>query len=172
MRKEDCFLVGWIVRKHGFRGDVIIKLDTDKPEDYENMESIFLLQGEDLVPFLIQKSSFTSNGFMKVHFEDVDDEYEADRIMKSELYLPLEFLPELEDHQYYYHEIVGFDVIDAKQGNVGKVKEVDDSSAQTLLIVTDGERDIFIPLDHMVKNVDKKEKIVNIETPEGLLDLY
>jgi 16S rRNA processing protein RimM len=172
MRKEDCFLVGWIVRKHGFRGDVIIKLDTDKPEDYENMESIFLLQGEDLVPFLIQRSSFTTNGFMKVHFEDVDDEYEADRIMKSELYLPLEFLPELEDHQYYYHEIVGYDVIDAKQGNVGKVKEVDDSSAQTLLIVTDGERDIFIPLDHMVTNVDKKKRIVDIETPEGLLDLY
>ncbi|MCK5906452.1 MAG: 16S rRNA processing protein RimM, partial [Flavobacteriales bacterium] len=89
MLKEDCFLVGWIVRKHGFKGDVIIKLDTDVPEQYEDMESIFLAQGEDLVPYFFERSSFTNKGFMKVHFEGVDTEADADRIMKSELFLPL-----------------------------------------------------------------------------------
>jgi len=172
MLKEDCFLVGWIVRKHGFKGDVIIKLDTDVPEQYEDLESIFLAQGEDLVPYFFERSSFTNKGFMKVHFEGVDTEDEADRIMKSELFLPLEFLPELDKDAYYYHEIVGFEVVDVKHGNIGTVKVVDDSNAQTLLIVDHNGTEIMIPMDHMVNKVDKKEKSVEIATPDGLLDLY
>ena len=172
MLKEDCFLVGWIVRKHGFKGDVIIKLDTDVPEQYEDMESIFLAQGEDLVPYFFERSSFTNKGFMKVHFEGVDTEADADRIMKSELFLPLDFLPELDDDAYYFHEIVGYDVVDAKHGNIGDVKLVDDSNAQTMLIVDNNGTEIMIPMDAMVKKVDKENKTVEIETPDGLLDLY
>jgi 16S rRNA processing protein RimM len=172
MLKEDCFLVGWIVRKHGFKGDVIIKLDTDVPEQYEDMESIFLAQGEDLVPYFFERSSFTNKGFMKVHFEGVDTEADADRIMKSELYLPLEFLPELDDDAYYFHEIVGYDVVDVKHGNIGEVKLVDDSNAQTMLIVDNDGTEIMIPMDAMVKKVDKENKTVEIEIPDGLLDLY
>ena len=172
MLKEDCFLVGWIVRKHGFKGDVIIKLDTDVPEQYEDMESIFLAQGEDLVPYFFERSSFTNKGFMKVHFEGVDTEVDADRIMKSELFLPLDFLPELDDNAYYFHEIVGYDVVDIKHGSIGAVKLVDDSNAQTMLIVDNNESEIMIPMDAMVKKVDKENKTVEIETPDGLLDLY
>jgi len=172
MLKEDCFLVGWIVRKHGFKGDVIIKLDTDVPEQYEDLESIFLAQGEDLVPYFFERSSFTNKGFMKVHFEGVDTEADADMIMKSELYLPLEFLPELDDDAYYFHEIVGYDVVDVKHGNIGNVKLVDDGNAQTMLIVDNDGTEIMIPMDAMVKKVDKKNKTVEIETPDGLLDLY
>lgn len=171
MLKEDCFLVGWIVRKHGFKGDVIIKLDTDVPEQYENLESIFLAKGEDLIPYFFERSSFTNKGFMKVHFEGVDCDEDADKIMKSELFLPLEFLPDLGDDAYYYHEIFGFDVVDEKYGNIGTVKFVDDKSAQTLLIVDNNGKEIMIPMEHMVKNVDKKNKLVEVETPDGLLDL-
>lgn len=172
MQKDDCFLVGWVVRKHGFKGDVIIKLDTDMPEQFEDMESIFLARGEDLVPYFFENYSFTNKGFIKAHFEGVDSEEEADKILKSELFLPLEYLPSLSEGEYYYHEIVGFKVVDSKRGNIGVVDRVDDSSAQTLLIVNSGGKEIFIPLNHMVSNVDKKKKTVEIDTPEGLLDLY
>ena len=92
MRKEDCFYLGKIVRKHSFRGEVVIKLDTDEPELYENMESVFVLHGTNLVPFFIEKSLLQKGNQLRTKFEGVDSEADADGIMKSGVYLPFTML--------------------------------------------------------------------------------
>ena len=52
MKKEDCYFLGKITRKHGLKGNVIIKLDTDQPELYHKLEGIFVEVNGLLVPFL------------------------------------------------------------------------------------------------------------------------
>jgi 16S rRNA processing protein RimM len=54
MRKEDCYLLGKITRRHGLAGNVILKLDTDQPELYNKLESIFVEINGLLVPFLLK----------------------------------------------------------------------------------------------------------------------
>ena len=173
MRKEDCFYLGNIVKKHSFKGEVVIKLDTDEPELYKNMESVFVDLGGNLVPFFIKKSSLSRSTMLRVHFEDVNSEEEADFIMKAGIYLPLNLLPKLEGKQFYFHEIIGFHVIDEIHGDVGVLVYINDKAAQPMFEIENGDVQIFIPMiDDFIKKIDRENKLIHVKTPEGLIDLY
>ncbi len=173
MQKKDCFYLGKIVRKHSFRGEVVIKLDTDEPELYENMDAVFLNVGQNLIPFFIERSLLQKGNQLRVKFEDVSSEEDADAILKSEVYLPLELLPKLSGNKFYYHEVIGFTVEDKNYGTVGILHHINDSTAQPLFEIKNGDKEILIPMiDDFIKKIDRKNKVVVVETPEGLIDMY
>tara|TARA_R110000850_G_scaffold277120_1_gene423031 strand:+ start:11223 stop:11747 length:525 start_codon:yes stop_codon:yes gene_type:complete len=173
MQKEECFYLGKIVRKYSFKGEVLIKLDTDEPELYTEMESVFVDYNNNLIPFFIEQSGLHKSTLLRVRFEDVDTEQKADEIIGLDVYLPLSFLPELEDDQFYYHEIIGFSAEDVNFGKIGIVKGVNDSAAQALFEIERDGKQILIPVnDDFIKKVDKKSKTLLLDTPEGLIEMY
>ena len=170
---NECFYVGKIVKKYSFKGELLIKLDTDEPEQFENLESVLINLRGNLVPFFIESSQLHKSELLRIKFEDVDTEDDADSLIKSKLYLPLSFLPELEGDKFYYHEIIGFKVEDKNFGNVGIISGVNDSTAQALFEIDRNGTEILIPMnDEFIIKVDKSNKTIFVETPEGLIDLY
>ncbi|MDO6471516.1 ribosome maturation factor RimM [Maribacter sp. 1_MG-2023] len=173
MRKEDCFYLGNIVSKYSFKGEVLVKLDTDDPEIYENMESVFVSLGNNLVPFFIKKCRLHKSNLLRIDFEEVKSESDADRIMKSGLYLPLNMLPKLTGNKFYYHEIIGFTMIDSVHGDIGIVQSVNDTTAQALFEVEKEDKQLLIPVsDDIITKIDRENKSIFVKTPEGLVDLY
>ncbi len=173
MRKEDCFYLGKIVKKYGFKGELLAKLDTDEPELYKDLESVFIAIGNDLVPFFIEKSSLHKSTLLRMRIEDVDTEADADALLKSELYLPLNMLPKLSGNQFYFHEIIGFKMVDVEFGEVGQIIGVNDSTAQSLFEVQRGEKQILIPVnDEFIVRLDRIKKEIVVQTPSGLIELY
>ena len=173
MKKDDCFYLGKIVKKYSFKGEILAKLDTDEPHLYENIEAIFVDLRGNLVPFFIESSQLHKSELLRVKFEDVDSEADADALIKSELYLPLELLPQLEDDKFYFHEIIGFTMTDVNFGDVGIIAGVNDSTSQSLFEVNQNGIEILIPMnDEFITKVDKPNKTITVNTPEGLIDLY
>lgn len=173
MQKEDCFYLGKIVKKYSFKGELLVKLDTDDPSTYTKMESVFIDKNKSLIPFFIERSSLHKSTLLRVKFEDIDSEEDADKLLKSELYLPLEFLPQLTGNKFYYHEIVGFEAEDLSFGLVGIVKGVNDTTNQAILEIDRNGSEILIPLiDDFIKSVDRELKKIILEVPEGLIDIY
>ncbi|SHJ72406.1 ribosome maturation factor RimM [Maribacter aquivivus] len=173
MRKEDCFYLGNIVSKYSFKGEVLVKLDTDDPEIYENMESVFVSLGNNLVPFFIKRCRLHKSNLLRIDFEEVKSESDADRIMKSGLYLPLTMLPKLTGNKFYYHEIIGFSMIDSVHGDIGIVQSVNDTTAQALFEVEKEDKQLLIPVsDDIITKIDRENKSIFVKTPEGLVDLY
>lgn len=173
MRKEDCFYLGKIVKKYGFKGELLAKLDTDEPELYKDLESVFIAIGNDLVPFFIEKSSLHKSELLRMRIEDVDNEADADALLRSELYLPLDMLPKLSGDQFYFHEIIGYSMIDEEFGEVGEVVAVNDSTAQSLFEVQREDKLILIPMnDEFIVRLDRAKKEIVVKTPEGLIALY
>ena len=173
MQKEDCFYLGKIVKKYSFKGELLVKLDTDDPSIYTKMESVFIDKNKSLIPFFIERSSLHKSTLLRVKFEDIDSEEDADKLLKSELYLPLEFLPQLTGNKFYYHEIFGFEAEDLSFGLIGIIKGVNDTTNQAILEIDRNGSEILIPLiDDFIKSVDREQKKIILEVPEGLIDIY
>ena len=173
MQKEDCFYLGKVVSKYSFKGEVLVKIDTDEPEIYENMESVFVSLGNNLVPFFIDRCRLHKSTLLRIDFEEVKDEASADRIMGALLYLPLTMLPKLSGNKFYFHEVIGFTLLDKVHGDIGLIKAVNDSSSQVLFEAKKGDKELLIPVtDDIITKVDREAKTIYVSTPEGLVDLY
>lgn len=173
MRKEDCFYLGKIAKKFSFKGEVLLYLDTDEPEIYENMESVFVECNKNLVPFFIENSSLHKNDFLRVRFEDVNTEVEADAILGNAVYLPLKMLPKLSGNKFYFHEVIGFEIEDKTIGVFGIIQSVNDSTAQPLFEVLNGDVEILVPMiDHFLVKIDRINKKVLMDLPAGLVEMY
>ena len=173
MRKEECFYLGKIVRKFSFKGELLAKLDTDEPEMYENLESVFVDSNGNLVPFFIHSCQLHKSTLLRIDFEDVNNEEDAEDLINAELFLPLSTLPQLKGNQFYYHEIIGFTVNDIHFGEVGTITGVNDNTAQALFEIDHKGKEVLIPInDDFIKKVDRSTKTITLDTPEGLIAIY
>ena len=173
MRKEKCFYVGTVVNKFSFKGELLVKLDTDEPELFTEMESVFIEIGKNLVPFFIESSQLHKSLLLRIKIEDIDDEAAADAMMKRDLYLPLSFLPALEGNKFYFHEVINYKMIDTHHGEIGTITGINDMTTQALFVVDHNGDEILIPVnDYFINQVDREHQTVTVTTPDGLIDLY
>lgn len=172
MTKDNCFLLGKITKTHGVKGELIIWLDVDFPEDYEEMESIFLEVKGELVPYFIEDLQIRGSKSI-IKFEEIDSFDDAKKLVDCDVYLPEDNLPELNDDQFFYHEIIGFDVVDASHGKLGKIIGVFENNSQDLIGMEYQGVEVLIPIsDEIVKTIDREKKELHTAMPEGLLDVY
>ena len=173
MRVDDCFQLGHISRLHGFKGEVVAVFDTDRTEAYETLESVFLENRGELIPFFIDGLSRNPKGHFILKFEEVDDEPTAQSLIGSSLWLPLAVLPPLEGKNFYFHEVIGYSL--THEGKAfATVSEVLDNSAQPLFkAFNDAEKEILIPaVDEFILAINREKQSIDLELPEGLLELY
>lgn len=172
MNKDACYQLGHISKLHGLSGEVTAFFDVDFPEEYEELESVFVEINNKLVPFFIESLDITPKKII-LKFEDIDSVEAAERLLSKELYLPLSALPELSGKAFYYHEIIGFTVIDAHFGEVGPVKEVFNRSSQDLIACEHKGKEVLLPVsEELIEKIDRENGTLHTIMPEGLIELY
>lgn len=173
MDLKDCFNLGYIAKLHGYKGEVSLFLDVTDPSDYKDLKLIYCEINKYLVPFSIISIRIVRNRFAILKLEGVESEKQSKELLKKRVYLPLTFLPELDDHTFYDHEIIGFAVEDISYGNIGLVVDVLDLSSNPLLKIDNKGKEILVPLmKDLVTKVDRENKVLFISSPEGLISLY
>ena len=173
MKKSDCYHLGYVAKLHGFKGEVSLFLDVTDPDRYAELDAFYVDVNNQLVPFFVKSIKLKNKGFAAVKLEGVETEEKARTLLRRSVYLNKELLVELDDLHFYDHEVINFAVVDKNHGPIGKIQDVIDLAANPLLQVTEGKREILIPLlPGLVQKVDRKGKILHIEAPEGLICLY
>lgn len=169
---KDFFYLGLITKPFGYKGQAYVYLDTDEPEKYSNLDAVFLNIDGEMLPYMIEDIQLRGANQAVIKFEDVDGE-EIKSLMKTEIYLPLSVLPPLTGNKFYFHEVVGFSVIDSEKGNIGKIVDFIDVLQQPIMQIDFNGIEILIPaIDKFFKTVDREKREIHIDAPEGLIDVY
>jgi len=173
MNKDDFYYLGKILKTYGNKGQVLVHLDVDDTENYDELQSVYLdLHGE-RIPFFIDSLELKHNKNAVVHFQEVETIEDAEIYVGLELYLPIAQLPPLNEDQFYYHEVKGFTVIDERHGQLGIVDDILELPHQSLLQVMHDGKEVLIPIvDEVILEIDRKKRLLFVRTPEGLLEIY
>jgi 16S rRNA processing protein RimM len=172
MKKEECYELGVIRSTHGLNGEVTALLDVDFPDEYLDLGTIFIEIKSQLVPYFVEDMRLKGKDVV-IAFEDVETIEESQKLRGCKLFLPLADLPELPDDEFYYHQLIGYALLDAQKGEIGKVETIAEMPGQVLAQTTVSGREVLIPLTKgIVINIDDTLKVVNIELPDGLLEVY
>lgn len=172
MKKEDCYLLGKITRKHGLAGNVVLKLDTDQPQFYNKLEGIFVEINGILVPFFIEKQQWSKEDTKIISFKNSTESMVEQTINKN-VYLPLSTLPELKGKSFYYHEVIGFSIIDQEGADYGIVEYVNDQTKQHYFVSQLNGKEVVVPIiKDWILEVNRESKFIKMQLPEGLLDVF
>ncbi|GAB4487952.1 MAG: ribosome maturation factor RimM [Raineya sp.] len=175
LKIEDCFELGKILKTHGLRGEVSIFLDVDYPEDYEEIKVVWLNIEGKLSAFEVEQIRLLPNKpqIALLKLVGIDKIEAIEPVIGATIYLPLSTLPELGEQQFYFHEVIGFEVVDENLGKLAAITNVYSFTEGSLLVMPYKGKEVLIPInDETIVKVDRQNKLLLVALPNGLLDVY
>ena len=115
-------------------------------------------------------TSRTHNDRLLIRFEGIDERTDAEGL-RGALFVTPDDLRELGEAEYWEHQVIGCEVVDAAGARVGDVVRLTPAPAQDLLVVATDRGERLIPLvEEIVTEFDVSARRIVVDPPEGLLD--
>lgn len=166
--------VGRVVRPHGLRGELVIEVRTDEPDERFAVGSLLGVRAADGAPGTVTVRAVRQHGGrLVVRFEGVADRVAADALRGAVLTVDSAALPAPADpDEFHDHQLIGLAVALRDGTPVGTVADVLHGPAGELLVVArDGKGDTLVPfVRDIVPTVDLAGARILLTPPEGLLD--
>ena len=169
---QDSFAIGYITKTRGLKGEVQIFFQYEDPEELE-LDVVFIEIFDKLVPFFVSSYQLLSNNTGYFFFEDVDHIDKAADLLKKNVFLPNDKMPERDPEEFLITDLKGFTVHEKTYGELGEILEINEFPQQFIATVNYQSIEIMFPLnDDFIIEIDQETKKLEMELPEGLLDVY
>jgi 16S rRNA processing protein RimM len=177
MPESQQLIIGSLVRAHGTRGEVVVYVTTDEPEDRYVAGSVLRTDPATAGPLTIEAArAYTAGGRpqLLITFEGLLDRDSAERLRGVKLLCDAaDVKPSDDPDEFHDFELVGLTVVLETGDAVGEIIRVNHGPGADLLIVKrpDGRQTLVPFVRQIVPDVDIAGGRVVITPPEGLLDL-
>jgi 16S rRNA processing protein RimM len=164
--------IGKIVATHGINGDLILThvLGSSKWLKKEHILQVEMQKGS-YIPYFISQCKENNNKEYIIHIEDIDKIESAKKLVTKHVYVDESILSGFARQSPLLW--IGFKVIDRKNGELGIIEDVMQTGNQWLAKTTYKNTEVLIPLiDQTIQSLDIKTKIINMNLPNGLLEVY
>ncbi|MBC1491510.1 ribosome maturation factor RimM [Listeria booriae] len=171
---EQMFNVGKIVNTHGLMGEVRVMSQTDfADERFVPGNELFLFAKNSKKPEkLVIKTHRKHKNFDLLTFEGIIGINNVERMKEGMLKVPESQLGDLEENEFYFHEIIGCEVYTEEGELLGTISEILTPGANDVWVVQQkGEKDKLVPyIVDVVTSVNIADKKITISVMEGLFD--
>jgi 16S rRNA processing protein RimM len=166
---EPVFVVVGKFRKpHGIRGEVRMTVLTDYPELIQPGQKIYV--GPRYQAYTIRGLRW-HGGDLLVSLEELPDRTAVEIFRNVMVHLKSEEMPELEEGEFYTHQLVGLHVVTDDEQSLGRLKEILYTGANDVYLVEaeDGKEILLPVIDEVVRQIDLEEGIITVHLLDGLL---
>jgi len=170
---DEFFQIGKVVKASGNSGEVIVFLEKGDHPEITKLESVFIRLYGNLIPFFIEHITKKSNSQFLVKFLDAGSPDETEELIGKAVFLPKSLKPRQKKSKSSVPDIIGYQVVDSNFGELGRVTDILEFPMQEIIEIEHKDKTVLIPLaEELITGIDPKKKILWIEAPEGLIELY
>ena len=165
--------VGKIVKTHSLKGEVKVISSTDFEEErFKKGSKLLITRGNQLIREVVVQSYRNHKNFLLVKLEGIDSVEEAEKLKNLQIKIDSDEVGGLEENEFYFHQIIGCEVFDENDKNLGEIIDILTPGANDVWVIKgENGKEILIPyIEDVVKKIDITNKKVNIEVMEGLID--
>lgn len=171
---SNYILVGRVSGAHGLKGLLQVHSYAENYEIFVEGSSLYLQKQGGLEFELYQALGFSvkKRQSLLVKIKEIQGRDQAELLKGRNIYIKKNNLPEPEEDSFYWHDLIGMDVVDSEAGSLGEVKNIMRTGSSDILEVKGLKGEILIPfLKTIIVSVSIKESLIKVTLPEGLLDL-
>lgn len=118
-------LIGEIVAPQGLKGEVKVYPHTDFPERFRDLKQLALRRAEDapLQIVTVQQVRVLDRKVV-IKLENIDTIAAAEAMRGTRIYIPRAWAVELDEGQYYHHQLLGLQVVTTAGEELGPITEI------------------------------------------------
>ena len=164
--------IGKIVATFGYKGELILRHHLGKKSSLKGLETIFVEERKDeLLPHFIESTKIKTEEELYLKLEGFNTKESAQRLVQKQVWL-------VEDEFQKYAgksapiSFLGYHIIHEEK-DLGEILEVIEQPHQVLCRIDLQGKEALIPVhEETLLKVDKKNKKLFLDLPEGLLEVF
>ena len=162
--------IGTVVSKHGYKGEVKIKMSS-KLVTYQDLTHLFIELEGSFIPFMIDKIRSASSSMSIVKLIEINSEREVEEIIYKDIYVDSTKITLKKDSKSFYNDLINFDVFnDFKK--IGRIESINSKLPQPVFEISYYSKTVLIPIhEDIIKEIDKKNNTIYLNIPDGLLEI-
>lgn len=172
MKSEEFVEIGYLTKTHGLKGELQIVFSYKEPEKLK-LKAVFLEINGKMIPYFVNNFKLSQQTLGYFLFEDINHIDKAQPLVKKKVFLNKKLMPKKKKEEFSFHDLEGFTAVDENYGDLGEILSVREFPQQFLATVNYQEKEVLFPLsDNFITGIDIDKKILNVDLPEGLLEVY
>jgi 16S rRNA processing protein RimM len=163
--------IGRIIRSHGLTGRMKVLSYLESQDVLDNLTEVLVGRSVQEAETLLLDSVQTGRECFILKLGGIEDKDAASRLVGSSLWMPLQKMKKLPDGEYYWHDIIGLEVVTEEGRILGRIESVFPTRSNDIYVCRGNGKEILLPaIEDVVRKIYMDHRMMVVRLLKGLAD--